>query len=150
MTIPDLNDDDLVLDRLRNALDGGDPVPGDAVIAARQVFELRRLDEDLAELIADSLLDAGIVVRREDPQPRLVSFELDGFTIDVELGADGRSVIGVVSPAGSLAVEIETAAGVTQTRTDYLGRFRGELGPGRVRLRVAEDDRTIVTPWITR
>lgn len=148
MTDPDLNDDEVLLEHLRDALDS--PIPADAVEAARGMFGLRRVDEELAELTADSLVDTGVLVRRDGLDSRLLSFAGGGVTVDVELGADGRTLIGVVSPPRSLEIEVEMTTGTTGTRSDDFGRFRAELGDGRVRLRLSLDDHTIVTPWISR
>ena len=56
MTAPDEMDADelALLSRLRELFDAADPVPPDTVIGAQSLFGLRRLDEELAELVRDS------------------------------------------------------------------------------------------------
>ena len=147
---PDLGDDDVLLAELARALDRLDPVPPDATVMAVAAFELGHLDDELATLVADSLLDPAPLTRHEGPTVRLLSFTTAHLSLEIELGADGRTVLGAVSPAGVVDVEVEGASGALGTRSDDLGRFRLSLGQGWCRLRVRAADASLVTPVIVR
>ena len=137
MTTPrDLRDDDALLAVVGRALahdpaEAGDDVavPDEAVAVARAAFQLRDIDEELAELVHDSLLDEPMLVRHEATLNRLLSYVSSRLGLDVELEADGRTLMGVVTPAGPADVEIETATTIDRTSADELGRFRVELPP---------------------
>ena len=146
MNDPDLNDDDVLLGLLRDALAEED-VPDDAVATALAAFRLRSVDEELAELVADSLVD-GVAMRHDDQGPRQVTFRADDLRIELELAED--LVLGVLGPAGTWTVIVETTGGLARTPADELGRFRATIDAGRVRLHVLGQDRGVVTPWITR
>lgn len=148
----DLADDDRLLAHLAAALDELDPVPADALATARAAAGLDRADAALAELVYDSLADAGAVAMRSDTlvEARGLGFVAGGYRLDVELLDDGRVVLGQLDPAGPAEVAVETQAGTTTTTADDLGRFR--FGPvhGPLRLRVTTDSGVVVlTPWIT-
>jgi hypothetical protein len=148
--------DAALLAGLRGALDRVDPVPTDLVAAARAVLTWRTVDEELAELTYDSLLD-GLVGVRAAPTataPRQLSFEAGGAAVEVEL-ADGR-LVGQLIPPGPARVELHHATDVVATRADDLGRFSFDVGvfalpgvgsPGPIRLRVDGDAFRLVTTW---
>ena len=135
MTTPrDLRDDDALLAVVGRAL-ADDPVvePGDdvavpdeVVAVARAAFQLRDIDDELAELVHDSLHDEPMLVRHEATLNRLLSYVSSRLGLDVELEADGRTLMGVVTPAGPADVEIETATTIDRTS----GR-RARSVPGR-------------------
>jgi len=146
MTDPDLNDDDVLLALLHDALD--DDVPDDAVRAAIDAFGLRQLDAELAELVTDSLVDGGVTMRAAEGAPRLVTFRADDLSIDLELSES--LVVGVLTPPAPWTVIVETTRGMVRTAADDLGRFRSAIEAGRVRLHLLGGERGVVTPWITR
>jgi hypothetical protein len=155
----DLADDDVLLDLLAQALGDADPVPGEAVAAAKAVASLSDVDAELATLVADTVLDSEVVLFRHDvtmqavggATDRLVSFTTAALEVDIELQDDGRSLMGALTPPLSADVEFETAAGRASTRSDDLGRFRlTALPPGPCRLRIHALGGAVVTPWITR
>ena len=149
---PDLHDDDELLAQLGLALDETDPVPDDALAVARAVFDLGNADAELAELVFDSLLDEAQVVMRTDTltgEARTLGFAAGGHRVDIELSADGTTLLGQLAPAERTRVELETTAGSRQTESDDLGRFRFTVERGSLRLRVVTEDGLIVTtPWI--
>jgi hypothetical protein len=147
---PDLWDDDELLARLGRALDATDPVPDDAVAVARSAYELRGADDELATLVADSLHDEPVLVRHDDAGARQLSYTTSRLSVDLEIASDGRTLFGVVSPAGEVAVEIETPGPTIEATTDQLGRFRVELARGWCRVRVRGSGATLVTPVIVR
>jgi hypothetical protein len=149
----DLSDDTVLLEALGAALDEVDPVPAAAVDLAVAGFALRNLDEQLAQLVEDSSLGAGVLLRRDQPTTRALRFAAPALTIEVDLDAVDGSAIGVLTPPQSLAMEMETVsvqAGRrrTEMRSDDLGRFRAAIGPGLTRLWCRlPDGAAVVTPW---
>ena len=149
---PDLHDDDELLAQLGLALDETDPVPRDAIDVAKAVFDLGNADAELAELVFDSLLDEALVVMRSDTlvdEARTLSFAIGNHRVDIELSADGNTLLGQLNPAERTRVELETTSGSRQAEADDLGRFRFTVTRGSLRLRVITTDGLIVTtPWI--
>jgi hypothetical protein len=145
-------DDHQLLAELTLALDALDPVPADAAAAARSAPDLGRADEELAELVYDSLDARSAVAMRTDVllEARSLEFVVGGFRLDIELIDDGRIVLGQLDPAGPARVALESDAGVLQTTADELGRFRFVGARGPLRIRVTMDSgQVILTPWIT-
>jgi len=149
---PDLHDDDELLAQLGLALDETDPVPSDAIEVAKAVFDLGNADAELAELVFDSLLDEALVVMRSDTlvdEARTLSFAIGNHRVDIELSADGTTLLGQLNPAERTRVELETTSGSREAEADDLGRFRFTVERGSLRLRVVTTDGLIVTtPWI--
>lgn len=158
MTHFDLNDDDVLLRLLSEALDEADPVPDGAVALAGAVASLSDVDAELATLVADTvLIDDGVLMRHDltmeqahQLTDRMVSFETPQASLDVEIHGDGRKVLGVITPPMSVAVDLETTGDTVSTQSDDLGRFHLESGPGPCRIRIHVFDGAVVTPWIAR
>jgi hypothetical protein len=158
MTRHDLADDDVLLSLLSASLEAADPVPADAVAIAKALAELSDTDAELATLVADSLVDDEVVLFRHDVtmeldgdvSDRLLSFATPELHVDVDLQANGPTMLGAISPAMSVAIELETAETTTTTTSDELGRFSFEAPSGRCRLRIHAHGGAVVTPWITR
>jgi len=149
---PDLHDDDQLLAQLGLALDELDPVPADAAAVARSAIELGRADEELAELVFDSLESDGALAMRHTGvmEARALGFVAGGYRLDVELLDEGGVVLGQLDPAGPAQVDLETVDGVQQGPADDLGRFRFSDARGPLRLRVTIGAAAVVlTPWIT-
>jgi hypothetical protein len=75
--------------------------------------------------------------------------------VDLDLPTAAETVLGQVEVDDELAlaeatVVVESAVGPRSLPVDELGRFRGELGRGPIRVVLAAGGRTLVTPWITR
>lgn len=129
-----------LLERLRRLAAAADPVPPDAELAARSAFAYRRLDAELAELLADSLDDdkqlAGVrgATRTE---PRLLSFAADDRVVELEITTTGddREVIGQLVPGTRATVELRTRSAGSTIETDELGRFEATVASGLVSLR---------------
>jgi hypothetical protein len=148
----DLADDDHLIAHLSAAIEELDPVPVDALATARAAALLSRADAALAELVYDSLADAGGVAMRSDTlvEARGLGFIAGGYRLDVELLDDGRVVLGQLDPAGPAEVTLETQDGTITTSADELGRFRFGEVHGPLRLRVATGSGVaVLTPWIT-
>jgi hypothetical protein len=151
---PDPNDE--LLDELRSMLRRTDPVPPEVTEFARAALGWRRLDADLAELLADSALEADALALARGGEGRWLSFRAADLTIDVELQADGdaHTVLGQLAPPPAVStVELQSSDGtaVAMDESDEFGRFRLALeGAGRFRLRVLRPGAPPVeTSWFT-
>jgi hypothetical protein len=141
-------DDDTLLRLLREAFDQTDPVPADAVAVARDA-DPAGLDDELAELVFDSLLDERPVVLRDaGDDVRSLTFTLRGRTLELDVA--GSEVVGTVTPSAPTTVEVLQPAARRSVETDELGRFRAALGDGPFRLRVATAGIRATTPWVVR
>jgi hypothetical protein len=141
-------DDTELLDLLGQVLDRTDPVPPDAVAAARSA-DWATLDAELAELTFDSLLDERTVALRDDEgDVRSLAYTAGDRTVELDLTAE--EIVGRVEPAGDVPVEVVQGSGRRQVRVDDLGRFRAPVGPGPVRLQLSLPGGPTTTPWITR
>jgi hypothetical protein len=141
-------DDTELLDLVGQVLDSTDPVPPDAVAAARSA-DWASIDADLAELTFDSLLDESAVALRDvDSHLRSLTYIAGDRTVEIDVTAD--EVVGRVEPAGDIPVEVVQRTGRRQVRVDDLGRFRAPVGPGPLRLQLSLPGGPTTTPWVTR
>lgn len=145
----DLHDDDVLVALLGRTLDEFEPVPDEAVSAAYAAVELDGLNEELAALVFDSADESALAAMRAvDVETRLLSFVNDHLTLDVELHADGLTLVGQLTPAGDDLLDVEQVDGTSVTvDVDEYGRFRAHVLQGPIRLRVVG---RLVTPWIAR
>jgi hypothetical protein len=149
--------DDQLEAELRRLAADREPVPAELVQAALDAFGWRDIDAELAELVYDSLVDAGAASLVRGPaDQRLVSFAVGGITIDVEVTSTGpgRSVMGQIAPPQRATVDIRYPQDTVTIETDELGRFEsGPLPPGPASLRLRPppggDGPPIVTDWIS-
>jgi len=155
---PDGNQDDQLLGQLRRIATGLDAVPEDVSGFAKAALGWRRIDAELAELLADSTLDRVSLTRLGDARQRLVTFGASSLEIDLEIQEAGPAVLllGQLKPPIAAAVEVQRDDGslAATADADELGRFRIELPPpGRIRLRIRQSDlptaRIIETSWVT-
>ena len=135
---------------LRSFFRRNDPVPGEVTEFAQAALGWRRLDADLAELLADSALQTDMALARGEGS-RALSFRAPELTVDIEI-ADG-TLLGQLAPAAELTVELQDGDGnvVATASSDALGRFRfAYAGEGRHRLRIVRTDAAPVeTSWFT-
>ena len=141
--------DDAALEQLvAGGLAAVEPVPAAALSAAYGAIGLVTVDAELAALVYDSLGPELVLTRSDEAQARIVTFANDHLTVDLELLADGRTIVGELQPAEAATVELET---VGQERVsvaaDEFGRFRLVSDATSLRIRVIG---RLVTPWITR
>jgi hypothetical protein len=133
-----MSEHDDVLDELRRLARAVDPVPDEVTAYAQSAIGWRRVDAELAELLADSRLETALA--RSSGEARALSFAGPGLEIELELQPtdDGVVVLGQLAPPGPAEVGIQRddAKPVEETATaDDLGRFRLELtARGRMRL----------------
>lgn len=151
-----LSDDELMAE-LAAAVEEDADVSDRRRAAARAAFTWRTVDEELAELLHDSALDAGAAVRSgagDADAPRMLSFRRSAVTLEVEI--DGTAVLGQVIDA---AGEDTSPTTVTlqrpdvddrSTDVDVSGFFRfDDVAPGPVRFVVSRSGWSLTTPWAT-
>ena len=152
------DDDDSLEQELGELLGRADPIPPTVLQAGRAALGWRRLDAELAELLADSVLgsDELALARGAEAPVRSVTFGTGerAIDLDVEERGAGRTLRGQLSPPAPVTVEVQRQDGTTlaSVRADRFGRFVVELaGAGTIRLRLAGEPQlgTIETAWIT-
>jgi hypothetical protein len=124
-------DHDPLLTDLRRVLDLVEPVPAQSLELARAAFDWRTMDAELAELVADSAVDA--VAVRAEGQPRLVTFEHgeDAIELEIHLRGVGRLIVGQLDPERAADVKLEPfRSEPVVTRAGEDGRFSFELAEG--------------------
>jgi len=141
--------DDELLARLRNAANELDPVPEHVLAAARAAITTRRLDEELAELIADSALAGAVGVRAAGEEVRLLSFESADVSLELQVEYQGAEVAvrGLVTGAtGEAVVEV---AGTRHAAPIDDGWFAVTgLPRGATRVSVPGPAGPVVTSWV--
>lgn len=153
-------DDELLLGELRDALATLDPVPEGLRAAAKECFVWRRIDEELAELAADSAaqpLGAARSTSAEGPtESRLLTFEASGLNIEVEVTAVGerRRLVGQLVPPRSARIEVRWPGGHTTGEADTIGLFSIDsvpAGPVSIACDPPPGERApqTVTSWVT-
>lgn len=143
-----------LLARLRGLARDVDPVPDEVTEYARTALGWRRVDAELAELLADSALErtpAGV----RGLSVRTLMFKAGELTVHVEVHERdaGRILLGQIDPAVSAPVEAQRDDGTVaaSSESDSHGRFRLELRQGgRIRLliRRAPPAVPLETSWI--
>jgi hypothetical protein len=151
MTQPRWSGDDALLRDLQDALAHGAPARDADLEAGRAAYAWRTVDEELAALTYDSLLDDGPTVRGVATAPRSLVFE--SGDVAVELDVLPQRLVGQLVPgaAGDVVVQSGTEV-VARVRADDAGCFSVSIDPSRaplVRLRCTTGDRTVVTDWVT-
>lgn len=143
-------DDDGVLELLGRALRAAEPVPDHVVTGARAASTWRTVDEELAELVFDSAVEASGV--RSEQTARQLTFRGAGLEIEVMVVDDTvRRLVGQLVPPQATTVQLTGGDHVDEQRCDHLGRFTFEaIAPGPVRLSVldAATSAVVSTQWI--
>jgi hypothetical protein len=147
-------DEQALLARLADIAKVVDPPDASAYQLGHAAYEFFHLEDELAELVADSDM-AGSVVRGLDTGVRLLSYETGRLTLELQLSDDGygRSVLGQVTgqtdPSGGVAhLELSSGA-VTTSPVDGEGRFEfGDIAPvlGRIRVELLQLP-PVTTSW---
>lgn len=140
---------------LREVYDAVDPVPPEVLAVAYGALAWRDVDADLAALVADTAdADDRLTGVREGGGARLVTFEVGGLVIEVEVAETGatRRLLGQVIPAATTSLVVETPADAIEVDVDPLGRFSAtgvSHGPVRLVCDLRDGDQHVVTSWIT-
>ena len=153
------DEDDGMLQELRRLASDADPVPAAVVEAAKAALDWRTVDAELTELAAvafDSAVDQReLALVRGGAEPRLLTFEAPGLTIEIEVSAAGprRHLVGQLVPPQPAEIVIRHSNGTMTVEADGLGRFSAsEVSAGSISLRChlagKAPGNTVVTDWI--
>ncbi|MFL6162359.1 MAG: hypothetical protein ACJ74U_09025 [Jatrophihabitantaceae bacterium] len=151
-----VDDDVRLLTRLAAVAREVDPPPEQLYALGRATFELYRIDDELAELVADSRLDSH-AVRAGASDIRLLSFESAGATLELQItgGVAVSSILGqLVRPEvpGTGRAFLQRPGGLpVSVPVDAYGRFEFPEAPAslfRIRVELA-DSTSISTAWVT-
>ena len=150
----DIRDDGELLAALRDALGTATHPQRDLVVAnAQDAFSYQRLDEELAQLVYDSLLDSAAAgASRGSLDPRVVVFENDAISLEIEIVGD--TIVGQVVPAGDVVITVEVPEEEAfRVQADELGCFSltasslGALSRGPLRFLIERDQKKTRTAW---
>ena len=144
--------DEALLGRLRLVLDEVDPVPPHVPEGAKALLGLRRLDEELAELVRDSAEERDrLLAVRGEGDVRLISFETGPVTVELQVTerAGLRDLVAQVSGTAVARAEVETSSGRWPVPVeDSLFTMDGApAGLLRLRLLTAAG-RDLITSWV--
>lgn len=129
---------------LRNA----DPAPSDISDFAKAVYGWRSIDAELATMAFDSSAAGALSGVRSSVTTRMISFESDNWTVDIEFNAERGRLVGQVEPARRVHLELRTSKGTLEQEADEAGRFAFEgLTSGPVSLVLRLDGETVKTEW---
>jgi hypothetical protein len=144
--------DEALLARLREVLDRVDPMPPQLPDAAKALFGLRRLEEELAELVRDSAEEHGrLLAVRGEGDVRLISFETGPVTVELQVTERGelRDLVAQVSGTAVARAEVETSAGRQHVQLDDSLFTLDGVPAGLLRLRLlTAAGRDLVTSWV--
>ena len=145
-------DDELLLGRLREAMQARQAVPAWFVETAKSAYTWRNIDAELAQLTYDSSRDRdqSVSVRAETASVRALTFTSAHMSIELEVTED--SLLGQIIPPGAGTIEAQTRDGVTAAvPVDEIGYFNiTPIPPTPLRLRCRSGHGTdVVTGWIT-
>jgi len=144
--------DEAVLVRLGAVLDELDPMPSEVLSEGRALFGLRRLDEELAELVRDSAEDrSGLLAVRGEGDVRLISFETGPVTVELQVTERGavRDLVAQVTGTALVGAEVETSAGRRDIPLEDSLFTVEDVPAGFLRLRLhTVAGRHLVTSWV--
>ena len=144
--------DEAVLVRLGAVLDELDPMPAEVLSEGRALFGLRRLDEELAELVRDSAEDrSGLLAVRGEGDVRLISFETGPVTVELQVTERGavRDLVAQVTGTALVGAEVETSAGRRDIPLEDSLFTVEDVPAGFLRLRLhTVAGRHLVTSWV--
>jgi hypothetical protein len=140
--------------RLRELVRERDRVPEDVLLFARASFQLRSIDDELAALVYDSMIDEAPLagVRSSDGSARQLTFAARGLVLEIQISED-RHLVGQVVPPQAVVIELRHRSGTIPVKTDELGWFQVPAipdGPVSFRCRpVRSSEESVATSWIT-
>jgi hypothetical protein len=144
--------DEAMLVRLGAVLDELDPMPSEVLSEGRALFGLRRLDEELAELVRDSAEDrSGLLAVRGEGDVRLISFETGPVTVELQVTERGavRDLVAQVTGTALVGAEVETSAGRRDIPIEDSLFTVEDIPAGFLRLRLhTVAGRHLVTSWV--
>lgn len=150
MTTPETDDE--LLGRLRLVVDELDPPPPHLLDGAKALLGLRRLDEELAELVRDSAEEHGrLLAVRGEGDVRLISFETGPVTVELQVTERGslRDLVAHVAGTAVVRAEVETATGRSPVPVEDSLLTLDKVPAGLLRLRLlTAAGRDLVTSWV--
>jgi hypothetical protein len=151
MSAPWENDEAMLI-RLGAVLDELDPMPSEVLSEGRALFGLRRLDEELAELVRDSAEDRSrLLAVRGEGDVRLISFETGPVTVELQVTERGavRDLVAQVTGTALVGAEVETSAGRRDIPIEDSLFTVEDIPAGFLRLRLhTVAGRHLVTSWV--
>jgi hypothetical protein len=129
--------------------------PPEVVKAAKATFNLRSIDDELATLVYDSVVDPGLLsgVRSKGESTRQLTFEGESLAIEVEIASSPRSLTCQLVPAQPAELEIRHQLGTIPLGSDAYGTFHvRHLPEGPVSLRcvpLAMAPGGVSTSWVS-
>jgi hypothetical protein len=153
----DLHRDDELLQELRELATRYDPVPPAVTEFALAAYGWRRIDAELALLLADSdtALDEALAGARGSAPTRSLTFRGGATTIEVDVASAGGAyrLVGQLVPASAARLLVRHDEGTLEGAADELGRFAlGPVPPGRISLRCEPAQPgapPVETEWLT-
>jgi len=149
MTQARWSDDDQLQADLQRAL--SEAAVDDAVVdAAKAAFAWRTVDEELAALTYDSLLDEGASVRSGSGTAELRSLAFESGSVTVELDVSPTRIVGQLVPGRQGVIVLQSPSGeVGRVSSDDAGYF-AIAAPTEplVRVRCTTDLGSVVTDWV--
>jgi hypothetical protein len=135
-----------MMHKLREGIAELHPEPDNLVQLASGLFTLRTLDGDLAALAYDSTLDEAVSVRSPGVLTRVLSFESDAASFEIDLDEQRRIIIGQVIPPVEGTIELQHPEGSQTVDLGAVGSFEFRDVPvGPLRLRLVVDAQTVAT-----
>lgn len=141
---------DALLLELRELAQLLDPVPLEAIAAARSAIAWRTMDAELAELATQTSVDAQSAMVRGNAAPVLLTFDAPELSVEVEIldGPGGRRLLGQLVPPGAGTVHVRHRDGSATVAADDVGRFSADdLPSGPISLRCEVGGRVVETDW---
>jgi hypothetical protein len=137
-----------MLERIDDAFEHAvDPIPPRLAAAARDAFEWRLADQQLAELLDDAEAGELVGIRGTSTDRRSFRYAAGDFVIRVHLTP--VTLIVMVEPPLSVACRVATEEGTDAHRTDELGELVIDAPELPLRVELDLPGGTVVTPWIT-
>jgi len=126
-----------------------DPVPAEALLAARSAMAWLSMDAELAELAETSSASEPAGVRGPGA-PLMLTFTLPDLTVELEVIEEGsrRRLVGQLVPPQPGTIAVRHGGGTLELVADEVGRFVAHgVSPGPVSLRCAISGRVVETDW---
>jgi hypothetical protein len=146
--------DEALFARLRSYVEATDTVPADLLRSASEVFALRNIDAELADLVHDSAHEEDLMLVRGQEEVRTLTFEKQpDVTVHMQLTPTGstHSLLAMVNGASDTStIELERRDGRTTYSLDAAGRLLLDgVKAGALRLRITcRDGHDVATSWV--